>query len=175
MINLISTIKRYLSPYTYRDINTFAQQLPEKAGQTSLLAGGLLWTIAAFALIFATVEAEKTAKIRAEILNQNAMTPQVPDIVKTAVQPILLETYAAKMEKQYPDLSITSDQSVVHISADDTKHFGKWREATSHLYNGGDGWRLSIEHLCVGRECDDQELSVKFSVNTLKIQEADRI
>lgn len=165
----VASLQRYFSPQAFKDMDVFIRELPERAGQTVLIAGGVVWMIAAVGTVYATVEADKTATLRADLFKQEALTPMVPEIVNRPVNNNELTAFAEKANPQYPNVSITAKGGKLNVSAGATRNYWQWREATGHIYNGGAGWRLSIDKMCVGRECSQAELDVTFSVNTLQV------
>lgn len=168
----IASLQRYISPQAYKDMDKFVRDLPERAGQTVLIAGGVVWIIAATGIVFATVKAKETAELRANLFKQEAITPAVPSIVDQPVANKALNDFANQANDQYPDITVAATGSKLQVSGGDTRNYWAWREAVGHIYNGGAGWRLKVDELCVGRECKAAKLDVKFSVNTLQVNPA---
>lgn len=168
----IASLKRYISPQAYKDMDIFVREMPERAGQTVLIAGGIAWMLAATGIVFATVKTKETADIRANLFKQEAITPAVPNIVDSPVSNDALDSFAKKATDQYQNVQISAANSKLQVTSSDTRYYWAWREAVGHIYNGGNGWRLKIDELCVGRECKAAKLDAKFSVNTLQVQPA---
>lgn len=167
----IGQIKKLLSPHAYKDMDSFVREMPMRAGQTILIAGGVVWMIAAAGFVFTTVESEKIAKLRADVFKAEALKPVVPTIVNRPVDAEALKEFALVANQQYPNVEISTSAEKITLKATDLQSYWSWREAVGHVFNGGAGWRLSIDSLCAGRECKDGALNATFSVNTLEVQQ----
>ena len=61
------------------------------------------------------------------------------------------------------------------ITSTRTTNFGEFREAIGHVYNGGVGWRVGLDKLCVGRECDQKhKLAVALSLKQVSVENANK-
>ncbi len=168
----LGQIKKLMSPHAYKDMDSFVREMPERAGQTILLAGGVVWLIAATGFVFSTVESEKIAKLRADVFKAEALKPVVPTIVNRPVDSEALKNFAEMANAQYPNVEIASQGEKIVLKATSSAAYWSWREAVGHVFNGGEGWRLSVDAMCVGRECKDGFLNATFAVNTLEVQQA---
>ena len=74
-----------------------------------------------------------------------------------------------KMSGIYRGLSIKSRGALLTIDSDVTSNFGQFREAISYAQAMGSDWRVEIENLCVGRECDKKPLSATLKVNRVSV------
>lgn len=167
---LNATINKYLSPQGMNDMNRFLEQMPMRAGYGVLIAGGIVWFIAGLAVVYATTVAKDVAEIRAELIKSEALKPVVPKIVKTPVSVDMVQKFVDTVDPLYKDIAISGSGGKINITSSSGRYFGAFREAINHAYNGGQRWRLSLESLCVGRECEGGFLKGSFSVNTLKVQ-----
>lgn len=168
---LNAQINRYLSPQGMGDLNKFLEQMPVRAGYGILIAGGIAWFVAGIAVVYATTLAKDVASIRAELVKSEALKPVVPQIVNTPVPDEEIKAFAEKVNPLYKDVNINMLQGgKITVSATSGQFFGAFREAINHAYNGGQGWRLALNSLCVGRECKGSFLSGEFSVNRIKVQ-----
>lgn len=166
-----AALNKYLSPQGMNDANRFLEQMPMRAGYGVLIAGGVVWLLAGLAVVYATTVAKDVAEIRADLMKSEALKPVVPKIVKTPVPAQQVNDFIEKIDPLYKDVSIKSPGAGrISVKASNGLYFGAFREAINHAYNGGQRWRLSLQSLCVGRECKGSFLSGEFAVNTLKIQ-----
>lgn len=167
---LNATINKYLSPQGMNDMNLFLEQMPMRAGYGVLIAGGIVWLIAGLAVVYATTVAKDVAEIRTELIKSEALKPVVPKLVKTPVPTGAVEQFVERVNPLYKDVKINGSGGKINVTSNSGRYFGAFREAINHAYNGGQRWRLSLESLCVGRECTGGFLQGSFSVNTLKVQ-----
>ena len=165
-----ATINKYLSPQGMNDMNSFLEQMPMRAGYGVLIAGGIVWFVAGLAVVYATTIAKDVAEIRAELIKSEALKPVVPKIIKTPVPGNAVQRFVTNTDPLYKDVAISGGGGNIKITSSSGRYFGAFREAINHAYNGGQRWRLSLESLCVGRECEGGFLQGNFSVNTLKVQ-----
>ncbi len=162
-------LQRYLTPQASDDLNHFLEKLPQNAGQTVLIAAGAAWVLAAAMGLYTTVQLQNMTELRAELKETQALQPVVPKIKDVPVNPKEVEAFAKVLEKNYPNLSIDQKGAAIFISAKSTAHFGQFREAVGHVQNGGTGWRVSVERLCVGRECDKNKLGALLKINKVSV------
>lgn len=168
--SLNAMVNKYLSPQSMGDLNQFIEDLPARAGYGVLIAGGAIWFGAGLAIVYATTLAKDVSDIHAELLKSEALKPVVPQMVAEPVSGRDLNQFAKKTNDLYKDVTITVDRGGLNFSSSSGRYFGAFREAINHAYNGGPRWRLSVDYLCVGRECKNGFLQGKFKVNTLKIK-----
>jgi hypothetical protein len=165
-----TTIKRYLSPNAYRDLDTFLEELPMRAGQSIIIAGVAAWLMAGMAVVFVTMQANHIMGLRADILKAEALKPTVPIISKVPVDGEEVATFVKKLGELYPQVNVSSTTNRIEIRGASTDKYGAFREAVGHAFNGGKDWRLNVEELCVGRECKNNlGLFGAFSVNRLRV------
>jgi len=167
---LNASINKYLSPQGMNDVNRFLEQMPLRAGYGVLIAGGIVWFLSGLAVVYATTVAKDVADIRTELIKSEALKPVVPQIIKQPVASSELSDFIDKISPLYNNITITSNGSKIVVTSTSGRYFGAFREAINHVYNGGQGWRLSLESMCVGRECVGQFLQGTFSIDRLKVQ-----
>ena len=78
--------------------------------------------------------------------------------------------YVEKTNDVYKGLTIKAQGPSVIITAKSTGYFGQFREAIGHIQNGGSGWRVNIDRLCVGRECDRSSLAAALKINKVSVK-----
>lgn len=151
------------------DLNDFLEHLPQRAGQTILIAAGVAWATGAAAGLFATIQARGLVELRAELKETKALQPMVPKITDVPVNPKEVDDFTKIMAITYPGLAIKNQGPAIFITAQNTSSFGQFREAVGHVQNGGSGWRVSVEKLCVGRECEREKLAVLLKINKVSV------
>lgn len=166
----IVTLKRYLSPGAYKDLDVFVEQLPMRAGQGLIIAGVAAWLMAGLAITYVTMQANHIMQLRADILKAEALKPTVPVINRAAADGKSVDEFAKKLAELYKQLSVSARGNRIELRAATTDKYGAFREAVGHAFNGGPGWRLSVDEMCVGRECEgNQGLYGTFSVFRLQV------
>jgi hypothetical protein len=162
-------VNKYLSPQGMNDLNRFLEEFPARAGYGVLIAGGIVWLIAGLGIVYATTLAKNVSDIRTELIKTEALKPVVPTISTQAVSSDEIANFAARTNPLYKDINITSIRDTINVASSSGRYFGAFRESINHAYNGGTRWRLAIDYLCVGRECQNGFLQGSFKVNTLSI------
>ena len=164
-------IQKYFSAQSADDLNKFLEKVPQNAGQTVLIAAGIAWAMAAAAGLYTAVETQRLTELRAELKETQALKPKVPKIKNVGIPKKELEAFVESAAKSYRGIDIKVNGSTIIITANSTSNFAEFREAIGHVQNGGDGWRVSLEKLCVGRECDKQhKLAVSLKVNKVSVE-----
>lgn len=163
------SLKKYTSPGASEDLNAFLEKLPTHAGQQILVIAGIAWAAAGAIGLYTTVEIQKFTEIRAKLQEAQALKPVVPAIKDVPVTPAEVKEFVDKMGEIYKGLSIKANGASILITATDTASFGQFREAVGHVQNGGSGWRVSIDRLCVGRECERVPLAAALKINKVSV------
>lgn len=163
------SLQKYLEPKAAGDLNVFLEKLPQTAGQTALVAAGIAWMAAASLGLYTAVQTQNLIKMRAELKETQALKPPVPTLRDIPVQQKEVQDFARTLENIYPNLGIKQQGPSIQITAKSTSLFGVWREAVGHVQNGGSGWRVTVDKLCVGRECQTQELGVLLKINKVSV------
>ena len=60
--------------------------------------------------------------------------------------------------------------SAVSITSKATAGYAEFREAVGHVQNGGQGWRVNVDKLCVGRECKSFPLAALLKINKVSVE-----
>lgn len=165
----MSTLKRLMDPKAANDFNDFLERLPETVGKNALIAAGIAWAMAASIGLYAAVQAQTLTTMRAELKEVEALKPVVPVVRDASVNQNELQNLALELEKTYPDLQVKQQKGAIFISAKKTAVFGQFREAVGHVQNGGNGWRVSVDKLCVGRECDRDQLAALLKISKISV------
>jgi hypothetical protein len=162
-------LNKYLQPQAANDLNDFLEQMPQKVGNQVLIAAGVAWAAAGTLGLYATVQTQKMIELRAKLKDTQALRPVVPKITDVPVRPDDVKKFAESMSQIYRGLNIRAQGSTIQISASETSRFAEFREAVGHVQNGGSGWRVSVERLCVGRECDRDKLIALLKINKVSV------
>ena len=165
------SLQKYMDPKSSGDLNAFLEKLPQNAGQTVLIAAGIAWAMAGAAGLYASIQARQLTELRAELKEAEALTPIVPKISDVPIAKAEVEAFIKKVTPSYKDLKMQVNGSTIVITSGQTSHFAEFREAIGHMQNGGSGWRVSLEKMCVGRECgNNDKLGVSLKVNKVSVE-----
>jgi hypothetical protein len=164
-------LKKLTDPKAAGDLNTFLEKMPQNAGQTVLIAAGIAWAMAGAAGLFTSIQAKELTELRSTHKEAAVLTPVVPLIKDVPISNAEVSAFVEKVKDSYKGLYFQVDGSTIIITADNPLKFNQFREAISHMQNGGSGWRVSLSKLCVGRECDENhKLAVALSVNKVSVE-----
>lgn len=166
-----SSLKKYTDPKSTGDLNAFLEKLPQHAGQTVLIAAGIAWAMAGTVGLYATIQAKQLTELRAELKEAEALTPIVPTIKDVPIDTKEVGAFIEKVKKSYDGLNLQVKGSTIVITSASTGDFAKFREAIGHMQNGGSGWRVTLDKLCVGRECGKADkLGISLKVNKVSVE-----
>jgi len=167
----MGNFKKYLGTHSSADLNHFLENLPNNAGKTVLIAAAIAWGAAATAGLYTTIQAQGLTELRAELKETQALKPSVPKITDVAIPENEVKRFVEEAQKTYRGIELKSNRSVIIITAPSTSNFSEFREAIGHVQNGGNGWRVTLDKLCVGRECDKRnKLMASLSVNKVSVE-----
>lgn len=166
------SLKKYTSPHAADDLNAFLEKLPQNTNQTLLVITGIAWAAAGACGLFTTLKMQEFTELRATIQEMEAVKPSVPTIANKAVSSQDVAVFVQRSEDIYKGLTFRAKGSVIKIEAKSTAQFGQFREAIGHIQNGGVGWRVNIESICVGRECGKKPLEASLKINRIDVQAA---
>lgn len=171
---LLKTGRKYLNPQAMGDLDTFLEALPANAGKTGLIVAGIIWVTAAGLGLFTIMQMHKLTELRTSVLEAEALVPIVPKIQDTAVNSNEIKNFVEKTSVLYKDVVMKANGSNIQIEANSTAFFGAFRDAIGHVQTGGKNWKVSVEKLCVGRECEKSPLAVILKVNKVSVTEPDK-
>lgn len=167
------SLQKYFGPKASDDLNRFLEKMPQHAGQTVLIAASIAWGMAAASGLFTALQTQQMTKLREELKEVTALKPAVPKIKNVGIAKKDVENFVNKAKESYKGLDIKANGSTIIITAKGTRNFTEFREAIGHVQNGGNGWRVSLEKLCVGRECDKRhKLAASLKVNKVSVEKA---
>lgn len=163
------SLQKFTSSQAAEDLNKFLEKMPGNVGQTMLIMAGVTWACAGGIGLYTTVQLQQLTELRAKLQDASALQPVVPTITDVAIKPDEAKKFAESLKEVYKGLNITTTGSAITIAAKSTADFAQWREAIGHVQNGGSGWRVNIDKLCVGRECDRDPLAATLKINTVTV------
>ncbi len=163
------SLRKLTHPQAASDLNKFLEMLPKNVSQTMLIAAGVAWGAAGAVGLYTTVQLQNLTELRAELEEAQALQPIVPTIKDVAVNPNAVKEFVEKIKETYEGLNIRSNGASIAVTAPSTSHFGLFREAVGHIQNGGSGWRVNVDRLCVGRECAQHPLAASLRINKVSV------
>ena len=166
------SLQKYFSPQATNDLNVFLERLPQNTSQLVLIIAGITWAVAGGVGLGVTVKVQQLTELRTQYEEAQALQPMVPKVDDVAVDPSEIKEFALKISDIYKDIEIKPSGSQITLLAKSLIHFGQFREAIGHVQNGGSGWRVNVERLCVGKECDRQPLAATLKINKVRVVEA---
>lgn len=167
----MSVLKKLMDPKSSGDLNAFLEKLPQNAGQTVLIAAGIAWAMAGALGLYASIQARALTELRAELKEAEALTPIVPAIKDVPIGTADIEAFIKKASPNYSGLNFQVKGSTIIITSQQTSNFAKFREAIGHMQNGGSGWRVTLDKMCVGRECgNNDKLAIALKVNKVSVE-----
>ncbi len=164
------SMKRLASPQASQDLNHFLENLPSHTGNSVLIAAAVIWATAGGLGLYTFVQSRSLAELRAQLIETEAVKPNVPRVTNVAEDSANVEAFVDNAKESYDNLDMKANGSSIVINADDTRFFPQFREAIGHVQNGGRGWRVNIDQMCVGRECSKKPLEIQLKVNRVSIE-----
>lgn len=165
----IQVLNRYLGSQATEDFNRFLERMPQNVGQTALIAGGIAWMAAAALGLFTMMQTQQLTELRAELEAAENLKPIVPILTMQAVAPDQVKAWVDRAKPIYTGIEINASANQITIQSKETANYNQFREALGHALNGGAGWRVSINGLCVGRECKTNALDASLRVEKVSI------
>ena len=167
----IGMLKKLADPKAAGDLNAFLEKLPQNAGQTVLIAAGIAWAMAGALGLYASIQARQLTELRAQLKEAEALTPIVPKISDVPISTEEIKAFIDKSSPYYEGLKFEVSGSSIIITSAETSNFAKFREAIGHMQNGGSGWRVALDKMCVGRECgNNDKLAIALKVNKVSVE-----
>lgn len=163
------SLGKYMSPKAIDDMNHFLEKMPQNTNKALLIAAGVIWAVAASLGLYTTVKMQEFSKIAMEREEAKALVPKVPSIQDKPVDAKLIAAFVEELQDTYKGLEIKGNSANIVIRAKSTAQFGEFREAIGHVQNGGSGWRVNIDRLCVGKECQQFPLAASLKINQVSV------
>ncbi len=162
-------INRYMSPQSMEDLNAFMEKMPGNAGKTALIAGGIVWAIAAVLGLNMFMQSKQLVELRAELQKAEALKPVVPTVTGKPADATALGAWVTEAKQAYTGLDVSANGNTVTIQSRETGAYAQFRESISHVMNGGPNWKANIDTFCLGRECDQYPLRAILKIDVLSI------
>lgn len=166
------SLQKFTSAQAGADLNTFLENMPQNVGKKMLIVAACAWVCAGGLGLYTTVQLQKLTEIRAELEEASALKPNVPSVRDVAVSGAEVQRFIERIKDTYGGLEIKVSGTSILITSNTTASFGQFREAIGHIQNGGSGWRVNIDRLCVGRECDRYPLAASLKINKVSVSQS---
>ena len=163
-------LNKYTSPKAMGDLNVFLEKLPQNADKAMLIVSGVVWMGVAALGLYTTVKMQEFSEMSVKKEEAQALLPIVPQIKDSPVPNKELKAFVDELSEIYKGLEIRANSSDIVIQARSTSQFGQFREAMGHVQNGGFGWNVSVDKLCVGKECRQFPLSASLKINKVSVE-----
>lgn len=161
---------KYFSAKAADDLNIFLEKLPQNTSKTVLIVAGIVWGCAAGLGLYTTVKVQELSELYVEREEANALLPEVPTLQHKPVARKSVKDFVDELQEIYKGLEIKGNSSNIIITANSTAQFGQFREVIGHIQNGGLGWRVVVEKLCVGKECTPNPISASLKINKVSVE-----
>lgn len=162
-------LQKYTNPQAIGDFNHFLEKMPQNTNKSLLVVAAIVWTVAGAIGLYATVKMQEFATISLEREEAQALVPNVPTIQDKAVDAAQVTQFVDEIQNIYKGLEIKGNSANIVIRAKSTAQYGEFREAIGHVQNGGSGWRVNIDRLCVGKECQQYPLAAALKINQISV------
>ena len=163
-------IKKLLGPQGVKDLDSFLDNLPKKAGNIGLIAAGVIWMIAGLSVLFAYTKSVQLHEIQSQLSEAEALKPTVPRLTYVAVNAKQLEQYVGKIKESYKNVGIELQRNgLIKVRASSTAQYPEWRAVIDSFAYGGRSWKVRFEKMCVGRECGSMPLYAELKVETIDV------
>ena len=164
-----TVLKRLTTPQGVKDLDRFLDDMPVNVGYNALIAAGVAWIIAGCAVFFTAMQVENVSKLRADLMEVEALKPPVPILKYTPVADAVLKELEEKIKITFSGIGFIGSGGKVTLSAQDTDYFPQFLGAVSFLQNGGRNWRVKIDTMCVGRDCTSSKLAAVLTVEQVRV------
>ena len=167
------SLNKYLSAKAADDFNRFIETVPQNAGKTALIAAGIAWAAVAAIGLFSMLQTQKITELRGQLEATEALQPMVPVMKMTAVPDTEITAFIEKAKILYPGLTFTNSANIITVQSQDTSAYAQLREMMGHIVSGGNSWKVSINSLCIGRECPQRAMEAALRVEKVSIEKPD--
>jgi hypothetical protein len=134
-----------------------------------LIAGGIAWACACAIGLFTAVQLQNLTALRTELQEAKAVKPTVPQVSNVPVDKAAVDDFVKGAQDIYRGIEMKASGSSVIVTSKSTASFPEFREALGHVQNGGQGWRVNVDRLCVGRECSNYQLGADLRISRIKV------
>lgn len=169
-------LQKFMNPQAIKDIDKFLDRLPITVGYNAIIAAALVWLFAGVAFMFASGETEKATELRAELLAVEALKPPIPEVAYTLVSKAALEEMVDRVsEIGYPELTLKAEGDGTLKVTGPTTALAQFVNALGHIAFGDRGWRVELQSLCVGDECDSSGATANLKVSAARIVSSEEL
>lgn len=161
---------KYFSSKAMHDFNIFLEKLPQNGSKSMLIVAGVIWCVAGALSLYTTIKIQEFSEIYVENKEAKSLLPEVPVIRDNPVSASEIETFVDELQKVYKGIEIKGNSANIIVTAKSTAQFGQFREAIGHVQNGGSGWRVNIDKLCIGKECKPSPLHASLKINRVSVE-----
>lgn len=165
----IRSLSKYLNGQSADDFNRFLEKVPQNAGKTALIAGGIAWAAVAALGLFSMLQTQKLTELRGQLQASESLKPIVPIMTMTAIPGDDVKAFIEKIKSHYPDLILNNNNNVLTIQSKSTASYAQFREILGYITSGGAGWKVSVNSICVGRECPSNAIDASLRIEKIKI------
>ena len=164
------SFSKLFSSQAINGMNDFLEKLPQNTSKSLLIIVAVIWGAAATLGLYTTVKIQEFSELFVVRDEAKALLPVVPKIQDKPVASRDVQSFVDELQKIYKGLEIKGNSSNIIIRAKSTALFGQFRESIGHVQNGGLGWRVDVDRLCVGRECKQYPLSASLKINKVSVE-----
>lgn len=163
------SLRKFLDPEAASDFSRFMDKMPGDAGKGALIAAGIAWATVAALGFFTVVQAKTLTELRASLETTESIKPLVPKISLAPIPNGEISKIVTSFKALYPTLTVSANGGAISIKSKQTADFAQFREAIGQVVNSGKDWKVTVDSLCVGRECKDSGLGASLKIQKLKI------
>lgn len=166
----LNAYTKFLNPRSLDQLNAFLEKLPHNTNKTVLAVAGIVWAFAALLGLYTTIKLQEVSELSVKREEASALLPAVPRIQDKPVSAREINSFVDELQETYKGLEIKGSSSNIIVTAKSTSLFGQFREAIGHIQNGGLGWRVNVEKLCVGKECSPHPMAASLRINKVSVE-----
>ncbi len=163
-------VKGWLSFRSLDNANLFLENLPQNTSKSVLVIVAIIWGVAASLGLYTSIKLQEVAELSVKLDESKALSPVVPKIQDKPVSISEIKSFVDNLQNIYKGLEIKNNSSSIDVFARSTAQFGQFREAIGHIQNGGLGWRVNVERLCVGKECKQSPLTASLKIYKVSVE-----
>lgn len=161
---------KFVNPRSLDQLNTFLEKLPHNTNKKILVITGVVWAFAGILGLYTTMKVQEVSELSVKREEASALLPAVPIIQDKPVSAREINSFVDELQETYKGLEIKGSSSNIIVTAKSTSLYGQFREAIGHIQNGGLGWRVNVEKLCVGKECTPYPMAASLKINKVSVE-----
>lgn len=115
------------------------------------------------------MQTQELTKLRGELQASEALQPIVPVITMSPASDGEVKNFVELAKTVYADMTVTSQGNTLTVQSRDTGQFSQFREALGHAVNGGINWKVRVDAMCIGRECQSNPLNAVLKIEKFGI------